>query len=152
MSESNTSSENIKENSSSLIILDGGANYANKLNQIKVDFDHLGLSKNIKETKLTVNNHLFISFINTHDQKFFIEKINKSTLFQNKKIIDLNKRAKNEIVIKGINHSGLDGFKFTLARYGITKITPMNKSNTEYPMVRAECDSKEAKDNLIKMV
>ena len=138
------------DKSSSIIILDGAANYANKLNQIKTDLEQIRVCHLIKETKITSNNHLIISFLNIYDQNTFLEQINKSNLFQNKKIIDLNQKAKNEIVIKGINFNGLEAFKFLLAKNGITKILPMSKSNQDYRMVRAECDSKEAKNMLIK--
>ena len=45
-----------------ILILDGGSEYINQPAKLKENLDNLNLSQRIKETKITVSNHLIIIF------------------------------------------------------------------------------------------
>ena len=129
-----------------ILILDGGSEYINQPAKLKENLDNLNLSQAIKETKITVSNHLIIIFNDLTGRDMFMAKSNNFK--KNIKIIDLNKKKKIEIVIKGLNFKTLGEYGFELSQLGITKLAQMNKSNENYKMVRADCDSEETREKL----
>ena len=131
-----------------ILINDGGVKYASNPSELKRDLDKIMPGVKIKESKITVNNHLIISFIEAIDFSEFMN--NKHKLFNGKSIVELNKKPVNEIVIKGITYSMATSFQFELAKAGIIKLTQMNKNNQNFRMIKGECKLNETKLRLIK--
>ena len=131
--------EEVSNEEISIMILDGGSVYFNKPAQLKVDFDRLNVSRVIKETKITVGKHLIITFNNEEGRELFLSK--RNNFKKDIQIIDLKKKTKYEIVLKGLNFTAIDGYKFLLSKMGIIKISQMNKANENFRMVKAECEN-----------
>ncbi len=132
----------------SIMILDGGSVYFDNPSQLKKDFELMNVATVIKETKITVSKHLIITFFNEHGHQLFMTK--KTNFKKDIQIIDLNKRKRFEIVLKGLNYAAIDGYKFLLSKMGITEIIQMNKSNEQFRMVKAECENENVMNKVLK--
>ena len=77
----------------------------------------------------------------------FVNEITQIEAFKKYRIIDLNQKQKNLIIIEGLNYTTLSDYKSLINENGITNIIQMNKANTEFRMIKAECSSTEVKDN-----
>jgi hypothetical protein len=132
----------------SIMILDGGIKYSNNPSELKKDLVNCKLNNMIKETKITVSNHLIIIFIDETGREEF-EKV-KSTIFMHNEIIDLNKKKPCEIIIKGLNYKTINSYSYELSKIGIKQINQMMKSNENFRMIRAECTDNDVKEKLIK--
>ena len=117
---------------------------------IKNEKDKLSLSQYIKETKITITNHLIITFNDSNNYNSFLNLIKHIEAFNNYQIIDLNKKQRHMIIIKGMNFNSYNGYKSVLKDMGIINILQMNKSNQDFKMIKAECSSAEIREQLIK--
>jgi hypothetical protein len=130
-----------------IMIKDLGNHYANNPRSLKSDLDKLQLSAYIKESKITITNHLIFNFKDSNCQKMFVNEITQIKAFKKYRIIDLNQKQKNLIIIEELNYTTLSDYKSLINENGITNIIQMNKANSEFRMIKAECSSTEVKDN-----
>ncbi len=93
-----------------IMIKDLGARYANNPSLLKSDLDKLNLSQFIQETKITTTNHLVFTFCNLKSYNTFQIQIKHIESFNKCQIIDLNKKQKHMIIIKGLNFAAYKGF------------------------------------------
>jgi hypothetical protein len=116
-----------REEAISILILEGGNDYVNEPSKLKLDSDKFKLSKEKSEIKFTANNHLIITFFDKNVCDLFLSKSKDFIL--NKKIIELNKKKNNEIVIKGLNYTTIETYGIQLSQMGISRISQINKMN-----------------------
>ena len=129
----------------SILILEGGIDYIYEPAKLNKDCHRVIISEEIKETKITINNHLIITFYDQNGCYYVLA--NSKGCVKGKQVKELNKKKKNEDVIKGLNYKTIESYWLQLSQMGISKIMQINKIS--YKMVRAECVNEEAKDQFV---